>query len=337
MSILFFYATPQIRLKGNFARQLIITCLIMQVGSYLITCCFETPASLPRFKGSALRGAFGHGLKRVCCAQRWQSCEQCLLAEACAYSYIFLNHKTKSSSPSKLSSRPHPYVLSPVDNGTTVFQVGDEIVFKLLLFGSRAVGMLPYIVYALMEMGKTGLGKGNRSGSGRFKLLSVRNDKHLFYDYNRQEFVHSQDTIDLRLVNESVSCGRLLVNFSTPLRMKNKQRLVTKPDFQTLVRGVLRRVSSLEDAYGEGYPELNYKELIDRAAGVKSELADTRWYETTRYSNRQKQKMNFGGIVGQAIYQGNLTAFLPLFRYCEIVHIGKQTTFGLGKIKLETE
>ena len=44
--------------------------------------------------------------------------------------------------------------------------------------------------------------------------------------------------------------------------------------------------------------------------------------------------MLMGGIIGEVSYSGDLTEFLPLVRFCEKVHIGKQTSFGLGKIEI---
>jgi CRISPR/Cas system endoribonuclease Cas6 (RAMP superfamily) len=47
--------------------------------------------------------------------------------------------------------------------------------------------------------------------------------------------------------------------------------------------------------------------------------------------------MQLGGITGRMVYLGdNLATFLPLLRYCEKTHLGKQTTFGLGHIRVET-
>lgn len=40
--------------------------------------------------------------------------------------------------------------------------------------------------------------------------------------------------------------------------------------------------------------------------------------------------MNFGGMIGYVTYQGALSEFLPLIELCQRLHIGKQTTFGLG-------
>jgi CRISPR/Cas system endoribonuclease Cas6 (RAMP superfamily) len=41
-----------------------------------------------------------------------------------------------------------------------------------------------------------------------------------------------------------------------------------------------------------------------------------------------------GGITGNLSYSGKMAEFLPLMKYCEKVRIGKQTTFGLGKIEI---
>ncbi|OGP82815.1 MAG: hypothetical protein A2V87_10495 [Deltaproteobacteria bacterium RBG_16_58_17] len=46
--------------------------------------------------------------------------------------------------------------------------------------------------------------------------------------------------------------------------------------------------------------------------------------------------MLMGGMVGRAVYAGDLVEFLPLIRFCERVHLGKQTAFGLGRISITT-
>ncbi|OPY08167.1 MAG: hypothetical protein A4E66_01907 [Syntrophus sp. PtaB.Bin001] len=42
--------------------------------------------------------------------------------------------------------------------------------------------------------------------------------------------------------------------------------------------------------------------------------------------------MLMGGLIGDIRYSGPLDEFLPLLRFCEKTHLGKQTSFGLGKI-----
>jgi len=44
--------------------------------------------------------------------------------------------------------------------------------------------------------------------------------------------------------------------------------------------------------------------------------------------------MFMGGMIGSVSYEGQLAEYLPLLRFCEQVHIGKNTSFGLGKIRI---
>jgi CRISPR/Cas system endoribonuclease Cas6 (RAMP superfamily) len=44
--------------------------------------------------------------------------------------------------------------------------------------------------------------------------------------------------------------------------------------------------------------------------------------------------MKLGGIIGEVVYEGDLTNFVPLLKIGELTHIGKNTTFGLGKYEV---
>ena len=60
-----------------------------------------------------------------------------------------------------------------------------------------------------------------------------------------------------------------------------------------------------------------------------------RWHEQVRYSSRQKSRQLLGGLCGTLEVEGGLAPFLPLLRTAEVVHLGKETSFGLGKIRVE--
>jgi CRISPR/Cas system endoribonuclease Cas6 (RAMP superfamily) len=45
--------------------------------------------------------------------------------------------------------------------------------------------------------------------------------------------------------------------------------------------------------------------------------------------------MLLGGLVGSATYAGVSGEYLPLLDLAKVLHIGKQTTFGLGLIDFE--
>ena len=54
-----------------------------------------------------------------------------------------------------------------------------------------------------------------------------------------------------------------------------------------------------------------------------------------RYSNRLGQKMDFSGLLGNVQFEGNITPFVPWLYAAQILHIGRNTTFGMGKIEVE--
>lgn len=41
-----------------------------------------------------------------------------------------------------------------------------------------------------------------------------------------------------------------------------------------------------------------------------------------------------GGFVGEIIFEGEIEPFMPLLKAGEILHVGKGTSFGLGKYRI---
>ncbi|OGQ86311.1 MAG: hypothetical protein A2512_05040 [Deltaproteobacteria bacterium RIFOXYD12_FULL_56_24] len=303
----------------------------MRMGTYTFFCRFETEALLPAFKGSTIRGGLGHALKRTVCALRRQECGGCLLSSNCAYAFLF------EIETGKAGRRPHPYVLIPPDTEQRAWPKGTPFSFSISLFG-KANEYLPHLVYGVGEMGKAGLGKNaSTTNGGRFLLDSVQQgDTVIFEGETLKPAVNLAEPSFAAEPSQS-SISRINLACLTPLRIKSDNRFQDDLPFHLLVRAALRRVSSLEAAYGNGEPTLDYRGLAARAASVRTLTANCEWQEIERYSNRQKAAMLMGGITGELVYEGNnLGEFLPLLRYCEAVHLGKQTSFGLGRIKVET-
>ena len=119
----------------------------------------------------------------------------------------------------------------------------------------------------------------------------------------------------------------------TPLRLKFENRLKADLPFHVMVRAMLRRISSLFNHCGEGEPNLDYRGLVKRAEEIRISDDNLRWYDWRRYSFRQDQSMLMGGVVGSITYEGKIGEYMPLIDFCSTVHLGKQTTFGLGKIE----
>ncbi len=307
---------------------------MVKAQKYIFQCRFKTEARLPGYLGSTLRGALGWGLKRTSCALKRQQCETCLLREQCAYAWIFETERYKAGSGRIINARPHPFVLQPETNCNGQLEKGAELKFSLLLF-DRANEFLPQLVYAVQMMGEAGIGSGRRQGLGRFQLENVSTEKEEIFNAENPVLRKCKKSSLLQL-EETVATETesLTLNLQTPLRLKQNNKLARDLPFHVLIRTTLRRIAALEDAYGGGEPDLDYRGLVQRAEKVETGETTVRWQELYRYSNRQRKKVSLSGLAGNVSYHGSLTEFVPIIRYAEQVNIGKQTVFGLGKIDM---
>ncbi len=308
----------------------------MRIAEYTFQCKFTSLAILPEFKGSTLRGGFGHALKRITCALRRQECASCLLNHTCAYAFLFEVKKVNPSESEALHSaqRPHPYVVVPPAEEKREYRPGEPLIFKIILFG-RANDYLPHIICAVQDMGKSGLGKKN-SRQGKFTIEQVMQDNEVIFTDNTLK--NRGPLSDLALEPSSSLTGRCLrLQCLTPLRLKYANEFKKVLPFHIIIRAALRRYSTLETIYGDGAPDLDFKGISARATKIKTISSTSRWIDISRYSNRQQKAMKFGGIIGEMVFQGeDIAEFLPLLRYCQQTHIGKQTSFGLGRISVES-
>jgi hypothetical protein len=310
----------------------------MLYGAYRFSCLFEDDAVLPSYKGSTFRGVFGRALRRVVCALKRKDCSECLLRERCIYYQVFETPShSEEAGGSRVASPPHPFVIEPPSTAETHFRKGDPFEFQLLLFG-KANDYLPYFIYAFDEMGKTGIGKRINGKRAAFTVKDITVNGNRIYsqedrilqkgDWCRDmSFPHSMDRA------EDITGIRLFLE--TPLRLKFENRLTATLPFHVLVRAMLRRISSLFNFYGDGEPDLDYRGMVRKAKEIQTADSNLTWFDWRRYSSRQDQAMLMGGMVGSVTYHGALSEYISLIELCTEVHLGKQTSFGLGKIKAE--
>jgi hypothetical protein len=125
---------------------------------------------LPAYKGSTIRGGFGHAFKKVVCVNKDKVCESCLLKGKCVYSYIFETPPPSNTSKMrKYPFAPHPFVITPPLEEKRTYREGDTLCFELTLIG-KSIDFLPYFIYTFDELGRMGIGKGK----GKYQLEEVR-------------------------------------------------------------------------------------------------------------------------------------------------------------------
>ncbi len=310
----------------------------MLYGKYQFFCRLIDETILPYYKGSTFRGVFGRALKRVVCALKMQECDQCLLKQRCVYALVFETPvSVESSDDPRIVSPPHPFVIEPALTTDTQFAEGSSFDFHLLLFG-EANHNLPYFIYAFEQMGHIGIGRKLNGKRGRFALEEVKAADRIIFSGADQKIILENAFQDVHLKESEGSHDgdfQLTVRILTPLRLKFENRFKADLPFHVLIRAMLRRVSSLFNCYGKGEPDLDYRGMVRRAEEVHIAKDKLRWYDWKRYSFRQDKAMLMGGMVGSVTYAGKLGEFMPLIDLCSKVHVGKQTSFGLGQIHAE--
>lgn len=304
------------------------------------------PMLLPVYKGSTFRGGFGNAFRKILCALKKKECDDCILKTSCIYAYVFetLPHgNTELMHMGKYDRVPHPFIIEPPVETTREYGPGEEVNFGLCLIG-RAVELLPYFILTFEELGSIGLGKGR----GKYKLTSVTTENggalQTVYSDKEKTVRHvAPETIELpeNFDNAQAMCGdeqktgKLALRFVTPARIIYQRSFVDNLEFHVLVRHLLRRLQLL-NYFHCGKQEINWdhRRFIAESKDIAIAENTLRWHDWERYSSRQKRKMKMGGLVGDITYKGDIGHFMPLLTAGEIFHVGKGTSFGLGKYTL---
>jgi len=239
----------------------------------------------------------------------------------------------------ELSEYPHPFILEPPLMIKPEYKPGERLTFDLILIG-KAIDYLPHFVFVYQELGKEGIGKERRKYILR-KVDSMVDGPLTIFDSRSERFIadfHVRTFADLtNSTNEQKPQKVLSLRFLTPTRIKKEGRFTKEIDFLIIMRNLLRRIILLSELHCGVKPNLGCSRLLKEAEGVKVVSSHLRWQDWERYSSRQHTKMKLGGFVGQITFKGELKEFMPLLKLGEYIHIGKGTSFGLGKYEIAGE
>jgi hypothetical protein len=306
-------------------------------------------SELPSWKGSLLRGAFGHALKKTVCTMRpGQRCDDCMLRFQCAYTRIFETFITEQPPPflKGLDSSPRPFIFEPHDSNK-FYKENDILWFDLILIGN-AVDFMPYLVFSIFQMGHSGLGVRRHlfdlSAAYCFQPESEDQNQQsdpnanwrMLYDGESQRILFTPLPQQLHCGNSATApANDITLKFLTQTRLKFGDSLAIDFTFRMLVFKMLRRVLELAYFYS-AQAEINWEfhDLLVAANEVQIAKRNLQWVDYDRYSNRQQTKMKLGGFVGDLRLEGVLAPFWDLLNYSEVLHVGKGTTFGLGRIEM---
>ncbi|MCM8769242.1 MAG: CRISPR system precrRNA processing endoribonuclease RAMP protein Cas6 [Candidatus Omnitrophica bacterium] len=186
----------------------------------------------------------------------------------------------------------------------------------------------PYLILTLKKMGEKGIGIKNRRGN--FIIRNIKSDNTTVYDGEKEILYPYKNPQKITLPQKDVKAVSL--EFLSPTRIKSDGKLTKDLPFSLLVKTLLRRLSLLKKNYCESSDfTINYEKIKETAREVETVSCNLKWYDWERFSTRQNTRMKLGGFLGKITYLGNLGDFLQYLKVGELIHIGKNASFGLGK------
>jgi hypothetical protein len=291
-------------------------------------------AVLPPFLGSTLRGSMAMAFKRMHCIYQLRPCDGCRVQRQCLYPALFETPTPPENQAIKrLRDIPHPLLIEPPLQHPRRYQAGDRFTFDVVLLGS-AVNKLAYFVFAVNEMAKEGLGVQRYP----FHLLDVFDDQgHPVFDAETQQ-IQSSGSIQTiaEFLERHPYQSQARLRFATPMRIKVDKKIQTKDmTLDVLIPQILRRLSALVTFYGPGFDHENdFYALLHQTPWPTLAQRSLRWKSVQRYSNRQKKKLNIGGLIGTMDLVDISAAWWPILVAATVLHAGKATVMGLGQIAL---
>jgi hypothetical protein len=282
------------------------------------------PFRLPHHCGSLLRGVLGRALRSTACTASPTCAASCLQPTGCTYSRLF-DPPLPTLRPHKLlrgaTHAPPPLLPLIPPPGEVELLPGDSFTFGLRVLGRLDPPHDHHLLRALERLPELGLGRDD----GRLAVDSVA---HLGPP-NRLLTLPPADT------TPDSSPTRATITLETPAWIEQNDRLPTTPDFRTLFRNLNRRITSLCALYGELPPdhEDRYRRLdaLCDAVTVHASLHPVRWQ---RHSLERDERHPMKGLLGTLALTGNLAPFVPTLRLAELAHVGKATSHGLGRIRV---
>ena len=202
-----------------------------------------------------------------------------------------------------------------------------SIGFDFYLFDT-AVKRTPYVLSSICRLfTKVGLGS-YKVTTNDFKLFindelvcdhKIANDISLSTAY-----VRSFDENTLKKPSNSLE-----IFLKTPLRIKHQNQLVKNGlTLEMILNSIHKRKISLS-----AEQEQNYKLAFQPCYELLSEKLH--FEELTRKSQRQKTKMQLGGVMGLMKIKNLDEQSYALLKLGELLAVGKQTVFGLGQIEVK--
>jgi len=265
---------------------------------------------VPRFVGPALHGAFGHALLR--------------LANESPEAQALLDCLQRNQSNRPLSDWTAPYVFEVELTAGGAVHPGYAIPVRMIAHPrlTSHPAHLPLLLQALRMAAEAGLGPDPVA----FALDGV-------VLLPAPQFRPLPDRIEVRpacysgkdILRPGTVPRRVRIAFRTPARLVTRGQLIDRMEGPILFRRLWQR---LKGWYGQHAGD----RLHPPSFRMIQTLEDrTHWWQASRWSSRQSQKLDLSGLVGKVVLEGLDPLAWTLLQVGEHLHVGKGTTCGLGR------
>ena len=211
----------------------------------------------------------------------------------------------------------------------TVIEQGVELKFEFRLFGRAVKYFLP-VISALEQIDRFGLGARRY----RFELKGIVHSQTQRMVWYRGQYYKEAATAAVLPNYELQNVTGAVIVLCTPLRIRHGGRLMQTLSFQTLIRYITKRIEAITERYGGWIDKEEAGRVLSLAENIQAVNEAFKVTQMERYSNRINRKMDFSGLSGRIEYKGELSPFVPWLYAAQSLHIGRNTTFGMGKIQV---
>ena len=289
--------------------------------------------SLPRDKASMLRGGMGQMLLMMNCV-RDGKCEKCDFSQECLVQRM-MYAKMKIRPDFMTQKDSEGYVLE-CENKEEYFSAGDILDFNFLLFGDSIVYFNQYL-QAFHALGIQGIGKEHL----QFRILRVTNSRRdlllegsAFY---KDKFTIGSVGDYVRYRLRELDCEKnIVVDFRSALTLKYRGNYQSSFEPLPILAAAERRLYILNcyegKKEGEDFRRIAVEDHLPEKLDEKVHLERVK-----RYSSTQNAKVVFTGIKGFCRLSGADRTALALLAAGELIHIGKNTSFGFGRYRISVK
>jgi CRISPR/Cas system endoribonuclease Cas6 (RAMP superfamily) len=326
----------------------------LPLARYRFTARVESELQLPDYAGSLLRGVFGAALRQTACMTGLPDCKACPLWRSCPYPAIFETPPQPTQFAQQFSQVPNPYVIEPPAIGNRRVEAGAPLVFHMVLIGADTLRQLPLIVHAWQRAFRLGLGHDrvvgelvavdrvvHQSADGKEDALGHKADvgsAEPVYDAQTARVLPHRAELSLAVPDTLMDANAVTLAIVTPLRLQREGHALGVHELspRTLIAQLLRRANLMLDLHlGIRPAPFDAHALLALAESLTDDRSALHWKDWTRYSARQRQEMTLGGVLGRWTLRGDLAPLLPWFTLGEWLHLGKNTSMGLGGYRIE--